>query len=93
MIMLCVLQSQENQILPDSYAIYLKSLDSNNGNDGIKLVLSVMMEHERFIVFQVSLPLRRLWNYTVQAYGCNEHPLMETTLLSNRIMYMYTIFF
>ena len=28
------------------------------------------------------LPFRRLWNYTVLAYGCEGHPIMETAQLS-----------
>ena len=39
------------------------------------------------VVLKVSLPYRRLWNYTVLAYDCEEHSLLETNELSNTFLY------
>ena len=39
------------------------------------------------VVLTVSLPYRRLWNYTVLAYDCEEHPLLETNEQSNTFLY------
>ena len=41
------------------------------------------VENMTLVVFQVPLPFRRLWNYTMLANGCDEHPLMNSTPLSN----------
>ena len=76
------LQSLENQILANSYAISLTSFDGERKDDGTKFVPSVEIENESSLLFQVSLPSRRLWNYTVLAHGCDKHPVMDTTFLS-----------
>ena len=45
---------------------------------------TVIMKSGRSIVLELaqSLPYRRLWNYTILAYGCEEHPITDTTELS-----------
>ena len=58
----------------------LTSLDGQC-DDEIKHLTNV--GNMTFVVFRVPLPFRRLWNYTVLAHGCDEHPLTNSTLLSN----------
>ena len=80
----CLLQSLKNQILADSYVIYLNSLDGEN--NGMELVPNIDSINESSIVLQFSLLYRALWNYTVLAHGCHEQPVTEATVLSNRII-------
>ena len=69
-----------------SYTMSLTSLDGQN-DDETKHLPDVDMRNISLVMFQVLLPFRRLWNYTVLAYGCDEHPLTNSTLLSNNYMY------
>ena len=80
----CLLQSLKNQILADSYGISLNSLESEN--NGMELIPNVDSINESLIVLQFSLLYRRLWNYTVLALGCDEQPVTEATVLSNRLI-------
>ena len=80
----CLLQSLNNQILADSYVISLNSFDGEN--NGMELVPNIDSINESSVVFQFSLLYRRLWNYTVLALGCDEQPVTEATVLSNRII-------
>ena len=43
--------------------------------------------------YKVSLPYRRLWNYTVLAYDCKEHTLLETNELSNTFFKFYVRYY
>ena len=43
------------------------------------------VRNDTSVSLTVSLPYRRLWNYTVLAYDCEEHPLLETNELSNSL--------
>ena len=80
----CLLQSLKNQILADSYVIYLNSLDGEN--NGMEFVPNIDSINESSIVLQFSLLYRTLWNYTVLAHDCHEQPVTEATVLSNRII-------
>ena len=74
-----------NQVLADSYAIILlDSLDGVNGDDRIKVTPKVTRNQMQnsILVFQVTLPYKRLWNYTVLAHGCEQYPVMSNTILS-----------
>ena len=85
----CSLQSLENLIHAESYAILLNSMDGQSDDDGALLVPRVVMRNESLIVFRVLLLFRRLWTYTVLAYDCDEHMVMGATHLSNYV-YMHT---
>ena len=73
-----------NQVLADSYAILLDSLDGVNGDDGIKITPKVTRNQMQnsILVFEVTLPYRRLWNYTVLAHGYEQYPVTSNTILS-----------
>ena len=73
-----------NQVLADSYAILLDSLDGVNGDDGIKITPKVTRNQMQnsILVFEVTLPYRRLWNYTVLPHGCEQQPVTSNTILS-----------
>ena len=60
----------------------LTSLDGQN-DDGIKYLTKFNDIDTNLVMFRVPLPFRRLWTYTVLAHGCDEHPLTNSTLLSN----------
>lgn len=77
----CPLQ-MNSQVLADSYAILLDSLDGVDDDDGIKVTPNVTRSQNSNLVFQISLPYRRLWNYTVLAHGCEQHPVTSNTILS-----------
>ena len=47
------------------------------------MATTVSKNENSVVMLEVLLPLRRLLNYTVLAYGCDEHPVMEATELSN----------
>ena len=65
----------------DSVHISLDPLDSHEENE-----TSVMpMVVKGINIYEVTLPYRRLWNYTLLAHGCEEHAITETTELSNEI--------
>ena len=79
-----------NQVLADSYAILLDSLDDVNGDDGIKITPKVTRNHiqNSILVFEVTLPYRRLWNYTVLAHGCEQHPVTSNTIILSKNPYV-----
>ena len=62
--------------------MFLTPLDDQHDDDGTKHLLD--MRNMSLVMFLVPLPFRRLWNYTVLANGCTEHPLTNSTLLSNQ---------
>ena len=65
----------------DSVHISLDPLDSHEENE-----TSVMpMVVKGINIYEVILPYRRLWNYTLLAHGCEEHAITETTELSNGV--------
>ena len=52
------------------------------------MVPAAASESEGSVVLEVvSLPFRRLWNYTVFAQSCEEHPLTETMELGEVTKY------
>ena len=67
--------------------MFLTALDGQNDGVEMKHLLNIVFRNASSVMFQVPLPFRRLWSYTVLACGCDEHPLMNATLLSN---YHYT---
>ena len=75
---------QSNQISAEVYTVSLNSLDSQNVNESNFELILTKNESDTSIVFDVVLPFRRLWTYTVLAYGCDEYPVMDTTYLSNK---------
>ena len=60
------------------------SLDGQNDDETKHLISDMDIINMSLVIFRVSLPFRRLWNYTVLARGCTEHPLTNSTLLSNQ---------
>ena len=77
------MQSLDNGILADSYVLLLDSLDGINDGDGVNVVPDVVIRNQSSVIFEVTLPYRRLWRYTVLAHGCDQHPVTTTTNLSN----------
>ena len=65
------LQSLENWISAEVYTISLNSLASQNVNESNfeLLLMKNVIESDISIVFDMVLPFRRLWTYTVLAYG------------------------
>ena len=80
----------DNQVVADLYAIILASLDGVNDDDGIKVtpIVTRNQMQNSILVFQVALPYRRLWNYTVLAHGCDQHPVMSASSISNNYYIM-----
>ena len=69
------------------YTISLTSLNNENENESdFELSLMMLMKNDTSILFDVvALPFRRLWIYTILAYGCEQHPVTEATYLSNKV--------
>ena len=44
---------------------------------------TTILKNGNSVMFEAFHPFRRRLNYTVLAYGCDEHPVMEATELSN----------
>ena len=68
--------------MPPASDSILVSLDQLDGGDENKTLVMPMVVRG-INVYEVMLPFRRLWNFTLLAYGCEEHPVTETTELSN----------
>ena len=64
----------------DSVYVSLDPLDRKEENETLIMPMVV----KGINTYEVTLPYRRLWNYTLLAYGCKEHPITETTELSNQ---------
>ena len=62
----------------------LNSLDDGDTTHRGILAPAVILRDGGLVTLEIHLflPFRRLWNYTVLAYGCEEHPITETTQLS-----------
>ena len=75
--------SLENHVHADLYTISFNSIDGLCDIEEKHLVSDVIIINGSFILFQVPLLFRRLWIYTLSACGCDEHPVMNTTYLSN----------
>ena len=58
--------------------VSLEPLDWFEENETIVMPLVV----KGINIYELTLPFRRLWNYTLLAHGCEEHPLTEPTILS-----------
>ena len=76
------MQEPEIKVPPasDSVHVLLDQLDDSDENKTLVMPMVVIGIN----VYEVMLPFRRLWNYTLLAYGSEEHLLTETTELSNR---------
>ena len=74
--------NNHRQVLADSYAILLDSLDGVDDDDGLKVIPNMIRSQNSIIGFQVTLPYRRLWNYTVLAHGCEQYPVISNTIFS-----------
>ena len=48
---------------------------------------TIAVKNGSSVVLTASLPYGRLWNYTVLAYDCEEHPLLEINELSKSFLY------
>ena len=74
-------------MFPASYSLLLRSIDGHHdgfNENATLLVPTIAIRNERSILLEVmkKLSFRRLWNYTVLAYGCDEHPVTKTMELS-----------
>ena len=69
----------QGAIRPVSYSIYLDPLDDLNvyTHDEFLDVTAFSYEETAIVLKVAPLPFRRLWNVTVFAYDCDNHPLME----------------
>ena len=66
--------------------LYSLLLVSDHGNHSL-LESTVATRNGSSVILQVSLPYRMLWNYTVLAYDCEEHPLSTNNELSTKYLY------
>ena len=78
------MQSSEGHVYANSYAISLNSLDKDYDKE-TSFEQTILAVNETSVVFQLTLPFRQLWNYTVLALGCKQHPVTEMTLLSKAV--------
>ena len=86
------MQSPEHQIYTDSVALSLSSLDHKESDRAIETHSNLTM-YESSMIIQVLLPYRRLWNCTILAYGCKEHPIIEAIQISNDIQMCMSVAF
>ena len=63
----------------DSVQISLDPLDRHEDNETLVMPMII----KGINIYKIALPYQRLWNYTLLAYGCKQHPITETTELSN----------
>ena len=78
-----------NLIDANSYSLSLNSLDDKEEESFLKPAIVVTVTNG-MVILKVSLPYRRLWNYTVLVYDCEDYPLMEEKeLISNLITLQY----
>ena len=75
----CTFILLQGAIRPASYSLYLDSLDDLNiyTHDEFLDVTAFSYEETAIVLKVAPLPFRRLWNVTVFAYDCDNHPLME----------------
>ena len=64
-----------------SYSLSLNPLDDLE-EESLLMSTYYVVRNGISIMLTASLPYRRIWNYTVLAQGCEEHPLLETNELS-----------
>ena len=71
-------------IIADSYFLTLNLLDDCDTTHKEVLAPVAVLRDGGSVTLETHLFLsfRRLWNYTILAYGCEEHPIIETTQLS-----------
>ena len=70
---------QSNEPIPPSYSLSLQSLDGLEDMDHVETTATI--EPSVLTLEVVSgLPFRRLWNYTVLAYGCQENDILNKQL-------------
>ena len=60
----------------DSVHVSLDPLDRHKENE----TLVMLMVAKGINVYELTLPFRRVWNYTLLAHGCEEHPITEPAM-------------
>ena len=63
----------------DSVYVSLDLLDRHEENETLIMPMVV----KGINICELTLQFRRMWNYTLLAYGCEEHPITEPAVLSN----------
>lgn len=68
--------------LPSAYTLLLSSLDGLQDKDSVETNTTSITDELIILDVVPSLPIRRLWNCTILAYGCRTHSIVNDFELS-----------
>ena len=68
--------------VPTNYSVLLVSIDGLVEETMIHELAIDEMSDSSLTLSIPDIPRRRLWNYTMLAYDCGQHPLLDTSELS-----------